>query len=165
MTRAEQVVDELSHKKVFSKAWLTLLALPLTKSQHKLVLKHLPDHVVAYMANPLLLADYLTLSYECGGHFCACLIFLFTLIVAHNLDYPDYFPSLYRLCTLENFSAKFRGKFMSLLSASLRSVNLQSYAAAFVKRLMRLALVAPSPSALYCIAQVTWLFFGIIRSV
>ena len=28
MTRAEQVADEQSHKKVFSKAWLALLALP-----------------------------------------------------------------------------------------------------------------------------------------
>jgi U3 small nucleolar RNA-associated protein 19 len=47
---------------------------------------------------------------------------------------------------------------MSLLSASLKSTNLQGYAvAAFIKRLMRLALVVPSPSALFCIAQVTWL--------
>ena len=112
MTRAEQVVDEQSHKKVFSKAWLALLALPLSKAQHKLVLKHLPDHVVAHLANPLLLADYLTLSYEIGGATSVlALSSLFTLIVAHNLDYPDYFASLYRLCTLENFSAKFRGKF------------------------------------------------------
>ena len=47
---------------------------------------------------------------------------------------------------------------MALLSASLRSVNLQGYAVAARERLMRLALVVPSPSALFCIAQVTWLF-------
>jgi U3 small nucleolar RNA-associated protein 19 len=101
MTRAEQVADELSHTKVFSKAWLALLALPLTKGQHKLALKHLPDHVIVHMANPLLLADYLTGSYNLGGGSIAVLALqsLFTLIVAHNLDYPDYFPSLYVFCS------------------------------------------------------------------
>ncbi len=159
MTRAEQVSDAPSHQKVFSRAWLALLALPLSRSQHKLVLKHLPDHVITQLSNPLLLADYLTRSYEVGGSTSVlALTSLFTLIVAHNLDYPEFFPSLYRLCTVDNFSAKYRANFMSLLSSCLKSVNLQAYAvAAFAKRLMRLALVVPSPSALYCVAQVTWL--------
>ena len=159
MTRTEQVGDAASHQKVFSRAWLALLALPLYRAQHKLVLKHLPDHVIAQLSNPLLLADYLSRSYEVGGSTSVlALSSLFTLIVAHNLDYPEFFPSLYRLCTVDNFSAKYRTNFMSLLSSCLKSVNLQAYAvAAFAKRLMRLALVVPSPSALYCVAQVTWL--------
>ena len=159
MTRAEQVGDASSHQKVFSRAWLSLLALPMSRAQHKLVLKHLPDHVISRLSNPLLLADYLTRSYEVGGSTAVlALSSLFTLIVAHNLDYPEFFPSLYRLCTVDNFSAKYRAKFMSLLGNCLKSVNLQAYAvAAFAKRLMRLALVVPSPSALYCVAQVTWL--------
>ncbi len=159
MTRTEQVGDAASHQKVFSRAWLALLALPLSRAQHKLVLKHLPDHVITQLSNPLLLADYLTRSYEVGGSTSVlALSSLFTLIVAHNLDYPQFFPSLYRLCTVDNFSAKYRTNFMSLLSSCLKSVNMQAYAvAAFAKRLMRLALVVPSPSALYCVAQVTWL--------
>ena len=125
MTRTEQVVDAPSHRKVFSRSWLALLALPLSRSQHKLVLKHLPDHVITQMSNPLLLADYLTRSYRVGGSTSVlALSSLFTLIVEHNLDYPEFFPSLYRLCTVDNFSAKYRASFMSLLSSLFEKCKL-----------------------------------------
>lgn len=47
---------------------------------------------------------------------------------------------------------------MKLLNKSLKSSNLPAYlVAAFIKRLGHLALHAPSPSALFCVSQLTWL--------
>jgi U3 small nucleolar RNA-associated protein 19 len=114
---------------------------------------------VPSLRNPMLLADYLTQSYRVGGVVAVlALESLFHLIMHHNLDYPDFFRSLYRLCTVEVFSARYRVTFMKLLNASLKSVNIPAYvAAAFAKRLAHLALHTPSPNAPFCIAQCTWL--------
>ena len=159
MSRHEQLLDWSSHRKIFSGTWLAFLSLPLTSAQHKIVLKHLPDHVICYIENPLLLADYLTKSYEKGGVTAVlALESLFHLIVKYNLDYPNFFISLYKLCTEEVFGAKYRTKFMNLLNTCLKSTNLPAYmVASFIKKLAHLALRGSSPSALFCIAQLTWL--------
>lgn len=159
LSRTEQLVHLPSYKKVFSKAWLSLLAMPLTMAQHKIILKHLPENVIGNLTQPLLLADYMTQSYDQGGVVAVlALESLFQLIVKHNLDYPKFFASLYRLCTYDVLSAKYRSKFMKLLTMCLRSANMPGYlVAAFAKRLSHLSLRVPSPSALFCIAQVTWL--------
>lgn len=159
LTLYDKLTDLVHYKRAFSKAWLSLLALPFTPAQHKLLLKHLPERVVPHLRNPLLLADYLTSSYSTGGMAAVlALESLFHLIVHHNLDYPGFFLSLYNLCTVEVFSAKYRGKFMKLLSTSLKSVNLPAYlVAAFAKRLAHLALHSPTPNAQFCVAQCTWL--------
>lgn len=158
-TQRAKLTHMPSYHKVFSAVWLTLLSFPLSKNQHKLILNHLPDQVIDVMPQPLLLADYLTQSYNCGGIVAVlALESLFKLIVQHNLDYPQFFPSLYRLCTLEVFNAKYRSKFLTLLSASLKSQNLPAYlVAAFIKRLAQIALRAPTPAALFCVAEITWL--------
>lgn len=155
----EKLQDVTYYQKAFSKAWLSLLSLPFTAAQHKLLLKHLPEHVVPHMRNPMLLADYLSQSYATGGMVAVlALESLFHLIVNNNLDYPQFFLSLYNLCTVEVFTAKYRGKFMKLLSMSLKSVNLPAYlVAAFIKRLASLALHTPTPNSQFCIAQCTWL--------
>lgn len=155
----EKLQDVDYYQKAFSKAWLALLSLPFTTAQHKLLLKHLPEYVVPHMRNPMLLADYLSQSYSTGGMVAVlALESLFHLIVNNNLDYPEFFMSLYNLCTVEVFTAKYRGKFMKLLSMSLKSTNLPAYlVAAFVKRLASLALHTPTPNSQFCIAQCTWL--------
>lgn len=159
LTRSEQLVHLPSHQKVFSKAWLALLAMPLSNAQHKVVLKHLPENVIGNLTRPLMLADYLTQSYEQGGVIAVlALEGLFQLIVKFNLDYPKFFASLYRLCNYDVLSAKYRSKFMKLLTMCLRSANMPAYlVAAFAKRLAQLSLRVPSPAALFCVAQVTWL--------
>lgn len=159
LTRSEQLVHLPSHQKVFSRTWLALLAMPLSNAQHKVVLKHLPANVIDALTHPLLLADYLTKSYEQGGVVAVlALEGLFQLIVKFNLDYPKFFASLYRLCNYDVLSAKYRSKFMKLLTMCLRSANMPAYlVAAFVKRLAQLSLRVPSPAALFCVAQVTWL--------
>lgn len=111
------------------------------------------------LPKPLLLADYLTKSYEYGGVVAVlALESLFQLIVKFNLDYPEFFTSLYRLCTVDVFTAKYRPTFLKLLSSSLKSTNLPVYiVAAFIKRLSLLSLQIPSPAALYCVTQSIWL--------
>ena len=159
LPQSEKLVHFPSYKKVFSKAWLALLAMPLTNAQHKIVLKHLPENVMGNLSQPLLLADYMTQSYEQGGVVAVlALESFFQLIVTYNLDYPKFFASLYRLCTYDVLSAKYRSKFMKLLTMCLRSANMPGdLVAAFAKRLSQLSLRLPSPSALFCVAQVTWL--------
>lgn len=159
LPRGEQVYHLAFYRKAFSKSWLALLSLPLSVAQHKLLLKHLPNYVISVMTKPILLADYLTQSYNKGGAVAVlALESLFTLIATYNLDYPNFFVSLYNLCTVEVFSAKYRNKFMKLLNASLKSTNLPAYlVAAFIKRLAHLALHTPSPNAPFCIGQLAWL--------
>ena len=152
--------DAQSYRRAFSRAWLALLSLPaLTSVQLKLLLRHLPEHVVPRLSNPLLLADFLSQTYRAGGLVAVlALESLFHLIASYNLDYPDFFLSLYNLCTVEVFSAKYRCKFMKLLNAALKSVNIPVYVVgAFVKRLARLALHSPTPNAPFFLAQCTWL--------
>lgn len=157
---SRQVLSLKFHKRIFSKTWLLFLSLPsITIAQHKLILRHLPQHLLGSFNKPILLADYLTSCYKLGGIISVlALESLFELIVRYNLDYPQFFESLYRLCTLEVFSAKYRSKFMKLLSACLKSTNLASYTvASFIKRLARVSLVAPANSTVFCVAQITWL--------
>ncbi len=158
-TEAERLRSLTAYQKLFSKAWLSLLSLPFSITDHKLLLKHLPDNVVSYMVNPLLLSDYLTQSYNCGGVVAVlALESMFHLITKYNLDYPNFFASLYKLCKVEIFNAKYGGKFMKLLSASLKSTNLPAYlVAAFIKRLAHLSLHASSARAAFCVAQISWL--------
>jgi hypothetical protein len=159
MSRMEQMKTASAHVKVFSKAWLTLLSMPMNSDQHLLVLEHLPQHVTTNLDNPLLLADYLTRSYNHGGAVSIiALESLFHLIVNHNLDYPDFFPSLYRLCKIELFYLPTGEKLMRLLNMCLKSSNLQAYVvAAFIKRLMMIAVNALPHVGLYCVAQSIWL--------
>lgn len=159
LTRAEQIVTWTSHRKAYSQVWIMLLSLPLTVVQHKVVLKHLPNFVISHLEKPLLLSDYLTRCYERGGVIAVlALESLFQLIVKFNLDYPDFFISLYRMCTPEVFSAKYRSKFLRLLTLSLQSTNLSAHiVASFIKRLAYLSLNTPSPCAIFCVAQITTL--------
>lgn len=143
----------------FSQTWLMVLSLPFKLADHKLILKHLPKYVVPHLPNPILLADYLTRSFELGGVVAIlALESLFQLILNHNLDYPNFFLSLYQLCTVAIFNAKYHGKFLNLLHQSLRSVNLPVYlVAAFIKRLSGIALQCSAPVVQFCIMQIQWL--------
>ena len=64
MSTSEKLRHIPCYKTLFAKSWLLLLSLPLTKTQHKIVLKHLPEHVIPDLPQPLLIADYLTDSFN-----------------------------------------------------------------------------------------------------
>jgi hypothetical protein len=153
------ILSLIKYQKLFSKIWIKALSLPMSLSLHKTLLKHIADHVLVQLANPLLLADYLTQCYQLGGALSVlALESLFTLIAKHNLDYPHFFDSLYNLCTLNVLNAKYANKYMKLLHMALRSINLPAYfIGAFLKRLARLAMQVATPRAKFCIAEIIWL--------
>jgi len=140
-------------KKVFSSAWLSFLAVPLTSEIHKKILLNLHTDVLPHMTDPKLLMDFLTDSYNTGGvTSLLALNSLFVLIHKHNLDYPDFFKKLYALFEPNIFHVKYQSRFFHLTDLFLMSTHLPAYlVAAFVKRLSRLALTAPPSGAMLAV--------------
>ncbi|KAL3702235.1 hypothetical protein R1sor_020257 [Riccia sorocarpa] len=143
-------------KSAFTKVWLSFLRLPLPLETYKKVLGELHKLVIPYMKTPLLLSDFLTLSYNVGGLISVmALSSLFVLITVHGLEYPDFYNKLYALLEPSIFVAKHRARFFELLDACLKSSHLPAYlAAAFTKRLGRLVLSAPPSGCIVVIALI-----------
>eukprot|EP00741_Cyanophora_paradoxa_P002192 tig00000553_g2124.t1 len=145
------------HRKAFSDAWLAFLKLPLPADVYKRVLVRLHRDVMPHMGPPgapLLLADFLTRSYDQGGVVSIlALNGLFVLISKYNLDYPSFYAKLRSLLEPQLFHAKHRARFLKLLDLFMTSTHLSAYlVAAFAKRLARLALSAPPSGASFCAA-------------
>lgn len=138
----------------FTKAWISFLKLPLPLDVYKEVLVTLHQNVIPYMANPAILCDFLTRSYDIGGVISVmALSGLFILMMQYGLEYPKFYAKLYALLTPAVFMAKLRAVFFQLLDTCLKSSYLPAYlAAAFAKKLSRLALSVPPSGALVIIA-------------
>ncbi|XP_058098627.1 protein NUCLEOLAR COMPLEX ASSOCIATED 4 [Magnolia sinica] len=138
----------------FTKAWISFLRLPLPLDVYKEVLVSLHQMVIPYMANPAILCDFLTRSYDIGGVTSVmALSSLFILMTQHGLEYPNFYEKLYALLVPAVFMAKHRARFFQLLDSCLKSSLLPAYlAAAFAKKLSRLALSVPPSGALVIIA-------------
>ncbi|KAJ4811752.1 Nucleolar complex protein 4 [Rhynchospora pubera] len=138
----------------FTKAWLSFLKLPLPLDVYKEVLATLHQNVIPCMSNPAILCDFLTRSYDIGGVISVmALSGLFILMTQHGLEYPKFYEKLYTLLTPSVFLAKHRAVFFQLLDSCLKSSYLPAYlAAAFAKKLSRLALSVPPSGALMIIA-------------
>lgn len=141
-------------KAKFAVAWQSFLRLPLPINVYKEVLSSLHQIVFPNIENPVFLCDFLTESYNIGGVISVMsLNGLFILMTKHGLEYPNYYKKLYALLTPTIFMAKFRARFFQLLDTSLKSAYLPAYlAAAFAKKLSRLALFVPPSGALIVIA-------------
>ncbi|RHY05635.1 hypothetical protein DYB25_010078, partial [Aphanomyces astaci] len=88
--------DLREHQRVFSVCWIALLKHKL--STVPMVLANLPDKIMPFLAEPLLLADFLTDSYNVGGiTSLLALNSLFVLIQQYNFDCPAFFTKLYQL--------------------------------------------------------------------
>jgi U3 small nucleolar RNA-associated protein 19 len=153
-----------SLRKLISSLWMKILSYngePLPQELYKVFLMHIEDAVFRNFNNPLRLADFLTDSYEFGGIVSIlALNGLFYLINAHNFEYPNFYPKLYKLLEPSIFYTKHRDKFFALLYVFLKSSLLPSYmVGVFVKRLASLALYAPAASAIVCIR----LIYNILR--
>ncbi|KAL6509125.1 hypothetical protein OROGR_023232 [Orobanche gracilis] len=122
----------------FSKAWISFLELPLPLDVYKEAI------------------DFLTRSYDIGSVVSVmALSGLFILMTQHGLEYPNFYNKLYALLEPSIFMAKHRAKFFQLLDACLKSPLIPAYqAAAFSKKLSRLALFVPPSGALVIIALV-----------
>lgn len=143
--------------------WLSVLQdQRLTLSQRRLLVIRLPTDLIPYMGQPLQLADFLTSCYNASANnpshlslSLSSLHGLYTLISKHNLDYPRFFQKLYALLSPDTFSTNTHesNQFRSLAAAFLIKGGTRSLprntAAAFVKRLVRRSLTAPSAHALW----------------
>ncbi|MCO5552169.1 hypothetical protein L7F22_005679 [Adiantum nelumboides] len=149
-----QEVKKLKTK--ISRAWLTFLQLPLTTTVYEKVLGHMHKAIIPNLTNPLLLSDFLTNAYNKGGLISVmALSGLFSLITEYGLEYAEFYNKLYALLEPSIFIAKYRARFFELLDLSLKSPLLPSYlAAAFAKKLGRMALKSPPAGALIVIAIV-----------
>ena len=108
------------------------------------------------MPNPVLLSDFFVGSIDRGGlDGMLALNGLFTLMTKHGLEYPRFYDRLYNLLDRSAFHVSNRKGFFELLDIFLKSTALPAYlAAAFAKRLARLALTAPPAGAMTCVAFV-----------
>ncbi|KAF5751000.1 CCAAT-binding factor putative isoform 1 [Tripterygium wilfordii] len=140
----------------FTKAWLAFLRLPLPVNVYKEVLATLHQAVIPYLSNPVMLSDFLTRSYDIDGVVSVmALSSLFILITQHGLEYPNFYEKLYALLVPPIFMAKHRAKFFQLLDSCLKSPLLPAYlAAAFAKKLSRLALTIPPSGSLVITALI-----------
>ncbi|KAI3442365.1 uncharacterized protein J3R85_001098 [Psidium guajava] len=140
----------------FTKSWISFLRLPLPLDVYKEVLVSLPQAVIPHLSNPIMLCDFLTKSYDIGGVVSVmALSSLFILMTQHGLEYPNFYEKLYALLQPSIFIAKHRAKFFELLDSCLKSPLLPAYlAAAFAKKLSRLALSVPPAGALVIVALI-----------
>ncbi|KAH9304258.1 hypothetical protein KI387_008662, partial [Taxus chinensis] len=157
--REKVASGRISAKKLrskMSKAWMSFLMLPLPVDVYKKTLANLHKTVVPYLSNPILLSDFLTRSYDIGGITSVmALNSLFILITQHDLEYPDFYNKLYALLEPPIFMARYRSQFFELLDKCLKSSHLPAYlAAAFAKKLSRLALYTPPSGSLLVIALI-----------
>uniref|UniRef100_M4BDN2 CCAAT-binding factor domain-containing protein n=1 Tax=Hyaloperonospora arabidopsidis (strain Emoy2) TaxID=559515 RepID=M4BDN2_HYAAE len=145
------------HRYVFSLAWIAVLRHKLPQAAYRKLLVQLPDKIMPNLVNPLLLADFLTDSYEIGGvTSLLALNSLFILIQDYNFDSPDFYNKLYAMLDDPSlYSAKQRDRFFGLLNLFLSSTHLPAYTvAAFAKRLSRSALTAEPGAILFIIPMV-----------
>ncbi|XP_073034408.1 protein NUCLEOLAR COMPLEX ASSOCIATED 4 [Primulina eburnea] len=140
----------------FTKAWIAFLRLPIPLDVYKEVLVTLHEAVIPYLTSPIMLCDFLTRSYDIGGVISVmALSSLYILMTQHGIEYPNFYDKLYALLEPSIFMAKHRAKFFQLLDSCLKSSLLPAYlAAAFCKKLSRLALCVPPAGALVIVALV-----------
>jgi U3 small nucleolar RNA-associated protein 19 len=135
-----------------AKAWLAVLgSSSLTEGSRKTILQQAPT-VIPWMSRPEILMDFFTDCYNVGGSSSLlALSGLFGLMNLKNLDYPSFYPKLYSLLDANLLPSKHRSRFMRLLNTFLASSHLPaSLVASFIKRMSRLALMAP-PAAIVAI--------------
>jgi hypothetical protein len=148
-----RVESRREHRKAFGACWLAFLRLPLPPRVFEASLARLTDSVLPHMEQPLLLCDLLTNAFSRGGSIALlALSGLFELIVKHNLDYPHFFEQLYSLLDANIFLVKYRARFFELMSMFLAGPMLPaSTAAAFVRRVLRLAATGPAYAGLLAV--------------
>ncbi len=155
------------HRHAHQEAWLSVLRLPNIPSRtQRRVLQHLSTYVLSseISPSPLRFTEYFTTSFKGGvgnGNNSLAAILslhgLFILMLDHQLEYPQFYNSLYQLLHPRILYTKHRTRFLRLLSKSLLSNSmLPAYVvASFSKRLLRLALSAPPSGGLFVLALVS----------
>ncbi|KAJ6624620.1 Nucleolar complex protein 4 like A [Pseudolycoriella hygida] len=132
-------------RKNLNKAWNCAVLWDLSEHTHKQLLIVLLEKIMPHLDKPVLLTDFLMDSLDVGGPISLlALQGVFTLIQQHNLTYPNIYEKLYSMFEPEIFHTKFKARLFYLADIFLSSIALpENLVAAFIKRLARLALVAP----------------------
>ncbi|KAJ3331090.1 Nucleolar complex protein 4, partial [Kappamyces sp. JEL0680] len=143
--KGNSVLNSQSFRRVFSDCWLAFLGLDMTSSTYIAVLEVLHEKVIPFLSEPVALMDFLVDAYGSGGVVSILALHgIFTLIIDHNLDYPQFYPKLYALFDRNILHVKYRARFFRLASLFLASQGLPSYlVAAFIKRMVRLSIYSP----------------------
>ena len=159
------------HRFALQQAWLSTLRLPeIPTRTQKHVLQHLSNYVLGICPSPLRFAEYYTRSFQAGtkkgngskggsSNLTAILALdgLFILMLDHQLEYPEFYSSLYQLLHPRVLYTKQRTRFLQLLSKALMgNTMLPAYVvASFSKKLCRLALSGPPSGGLFALALVS----------
>ncbi|RXG71843.1 Nucleolar complex protein 4-like protein A [Armadillidium vulgare] len=106
----------------------------------------LPEKVMMHLDNPVRLTDFFMSAYVQGGIVSILAMHgVFVLITEYNLDYPDFYGKVYALLQPSIFQAKYKNRFFKLINKFFMSPYLPEYiVAAFIKKISRLLLTAPS---------------------
>jgi len=145
------------HHRALSNAWLAVLKLEIPTNALNHALRFLPKNVLSRVHQPLRFSDFFVRAYSPGSNGITSLLALdglFYLMTEHGLEHPRFYESLYTLVQPQALGAKHRGRFLELLTKCLcRNEMLPAHiVASFVKRLLRAALNAPPPGALFVLA-------------
>ncbi|XP_052865084.1 nucleolar complex protein 4 homolog [Anopheles cruzii] len=137
--------DYLLVRRQINKTWSFVINWPHGEAAHQQLLLVLLEKVLPHLDKPVLLTDFLMDSLDVGGAISMlALQGIFVLIQQHNLTYPNIYEKLYSMFEPEIFHTKFKARLFYLADIFLSSSHLpEGLVAAFVKRLARLALIAP----------------------
>lgn len=132
-------------RKHINKTWSCVMNWKHDETSHRQMLILLLEKVLSHLDKPVLLTDFLMDSLDVGGAISLlALQGIFVLIQQHNLTYPNIYEKLYSMFEPEIFHTKFKARLFYLADIFLSSSHLpEGLVAAFVKRLARLALIAP----------------------
>ncbi|XP_055547924.1 nucleolar complex protein 4 homolog A [Wyeomyia smithii] len=138
-------VDYPYIRKHINKTWSCVINWKHDEVCHRQVLILLLEKVLAHLDKPVLLTDFLMDSLDVGGAISLlALQGIFVMIQQHNLTYPNIYEKLYSMFEPEIFHTKYKARLFYLADIFLSSTHLpEALVAAFVKRLARLALIAP----------------------
>lgn len=132
-------------RRLYQNAWLEFVKIELPTQLLKELVPYLCEDSLQVMPDGYLFGDFLFRVFQMNDVFAVlALEGIFKLMSHYNFEYPNFYSSLYKLtvpsvCYMDN-----KKKFLELLDTFLSSTHLPTYiVAAFIKRLCRLALIAP----------------------
>lgn len=138
-------LDQNALNRNINRVWNVIVQWPHNELTHRQLLVLLLEKVLAHLEKPTMLTDYLMDSLDVGGQISLlALQGIFVLIHKHNMSYPNIYEKLYMMFEPEIFHMKFKPRLFHLADIFLTSSYLpETLVAAFIKRLARLALIAP----------------------
>ncbi|CUG90341.1 Hypothetical protein, putative [Bodo saltans] len=142
------IFAEKAHRHCFSAFWSKFLNIGCPPALHLHLLNRLPVDIMPHLTNPIIVTDYLTTCFSCGGLVAVlALKGMFLLMLDHGVEQPKFYEQLYSLLTPDAFSSRHRYELFELVDLCLKSLRVPSYiAAAFAKRVVQIALLSPAPT-------------------